>query len=166
MTPPPDPTPRPPILIEPGDDPAPQPAPIPVLHEGVRVAIRISIIWLLFTGPLLVCGLTVARPILHASEQLMRSNEFSRAGAPLALFAVFGIAAGMLLAWRMVESAGLVGREACVVGFAATAALCLVAAIAAPLIYQNGPPTVLWTGLVILALCSAAAIWYRAAFID
>jgi len=168
MTAPPDSMPphRPSALLEPQDKPAPEPAHIPVLHEGVRVAIRIAIIWLMFTGLLLVCGLAVARPILYASEQLMRGNEFSRAGAPLALFAVFGIAVGMLLAWRIVESAGLVGSEACVVGLAATAALCLVAAIAALLLYQNGPPMVLWLGLILLAICSAAAIWYRAAFID
>lgn len=132
------------------------------LQEGMRAGVRSIVV----TGvpavvllPIMMYGM---RSSLEAANHLFVSKDvvhWQDAFMPAVLFAMFGGAYGALAGWRLASGAGIVGRQAWLIGAAAVAGLMVIGAFMSFLIFDESL-TMLWVCLVVMAVGGLGTMTY------
>lgn len=135
------------------------------LHEAMVVAMQTAIVWLIIGAIALLPGMFLLAPALSCVTEDLENVfmvSFGRERVmPTLLFALFGVAYGTLLGWRMASGAGLVGWPAWVIGSAAILALALIGGVFACFVLSSNGLVVGCVSLVVMAALAIGAMGVR-----
>jgi len=135
------------------------------LREAMIVAMRTATVWLVLGAIALLPGMFLLAPALSCVTEDLENVfmvSFGRERVmPTLLFALFGLAYGTLLGWRIASGAGLVGWPAWAVGSAAILALALIGGVFACFVLSGGGLIVGFASLGTMAALAIGAMGVR-----